>query len=57
MGIAPVAGDQVRLSAGCDKRAETCRLKFANFLNFRGFPHLPTEDWLLAPHLAAGART
>lgn len=57
LGIAPVAGDQVRLSAGCDKRAETCRLKFANFLNFRGFPHLPTEDWLLAPHLAAGART
>ena len=41
-------GDVVRLEAGCDKRAETCRLKFANLLNFRGFPHLPGEDWLAA---------
>lgn len=44
---APVAaGDRIRLEAGCDKRPETCRLKFANFLNFRGFPHIPGEDWL-----------
>ncbi|GGE11159.1 phage conserved hypothetical protein BR0599 [Gemmobacter megaterium] len=43
-----VAGDRIRLEAGCDRRAETCRLKFANFLNFRGFPHLPGEDWLAA---------
>lgn len=42
------AGDLVRLSVGCDKRAETCRVKFANFLNFRGFPHIPGEDWLVA---------
>lgn len=42
--IAP--GDVVRIEAGCDKRAETCRLKFGNFLNFRGFPHVPGEDWL-----------
>ncbi|WP_114964938.1 DUF2163 domain-containing protein [Alkalilacustris brevis] len=41
-------GDRLRLEAGCDKRAETCRLKFANFLNFRGFPDIPGEDWLLA---------
>ncbi|MEG3662795.1 DUF2163 domain-containing protein [Celeribacter halophilus] len=39
-------GDRVRLEAGCDRRAETCRLKFDNFLNFRGFPHVPGEDWL-----------
>ncbi len=56
LGIMPAAGDRIRLVAGCDKRAQTCRLKFANFLNFRGFPHLPSEDWLLAPHLATGAR-
>ena len=49
LGILPGAGDQMRLIAGCDKSARTCRLKFANFLNFRGFPHLPTEDWLMAP--------
>lgn len=49
-----VAGDVVRLEAGCDRRAETCRLKFANFLNFRGFPHLPGEDWLTAVPRADG---
>lgn len=39
-------GGGVRLEAGCDKRAETCRLKFDNLLNFRGFPDIPGEDWL-----------
>lgn len=43
-----VPGDRVRVTAGCDKRAETCRQKFGNFLNFRGFPHIPGEDWMLA---------
>ena len=46
---APVAPeDQVRLVAGCDKRLETCRLKFANTANFRGFPFVPGDDWLLS---------
>lgn len=49
--ILPRAGDRVRLIAECDKRAETCREKFDNYLNFRGFPHLPGEDWLLAPQV------
>lgn len=40
------AGDQIRITAGCDKSAATCRGKFGNFLNFRGFPHIPGEDWL-----------
>ncbi|WP_316014555.1 DUF2163 domain-containing protein [Roseobacter sp. HKCCA0434] len=43
----PVAsGDAFEVIAGCDRRAATCRAKFANFLNFRGFPHIPGEDWL-----------
>lgn len=42
------AGDLLRFTAGCDKRAETCRLKFANLPSFRGFPHIPGEDWLTA---------
>ncbi|MBL3552554.1 DUF2163 domain-containing protein [Rhodovulum sulfidophilum] len=42
------AGDTLRLTAGCDRRAETCRSKFDNFLNFRGFPHIPGEDWLMS---------
>lgn len=41
-----VPGDLLRLTAGCDKRQENCRLKFNNYLNFRGFPHIPGEDWL-----------
>lgn len=41
-----VAGDRFRVEAGCDKRADTCRAKFDNFLNFRGFPHIPGEDWV-----------
>ncbi|MBL3569385.1 hypothetical protein BV509_08095 [Rhodovulum sulfidophilum] len=43
-----LAGDSLRLVAGCDRRAETCRDKFDNFLNFRGFPHIPGEDWLMS---------
>lgn len=39
-------GDMIRIEAGCDRRFETCRLKFGNVLNFRGFPHIPGEDWL-----------
>lgn len=41
-------GHLVRLTAGCDKRMETCRLKFNNLLNFQGFPDLPNEDWMMA---------
>jgi uncharacterized phage protein (TIGR02218 family) len=44
--VTPVAGDQIRITAGCDKRFESCRLKFGNHLNFRGFPDLPEEDWI-----------
>lgn len=45
----PAPGDRVRVIAGCDKHGSTCRGKFSNFLNFRGFPHLPSEDWMLSP--------
>jgi uncharacterized phage protein (TIGR02218 family) len=45
---AVVTGTGLRLTAGCDKRAETCRAKFGNFLNFRGFPSIPGEDWLIS---------
>lgn len=46
-------GDTVRIEAGCDKRAKTCRFKFANFVNFQGFPHIPGDDWLVAGPRAA----
>lgn len=37
-------GDGFTVVAGCDKRFPTCRDKFANGANFRGFPHLPGND-------------
>jgi uncharacterized phage protein (TIGR02218 family) len=43
-----LAGDTVELRAGCDKQFETCRLKFLNADNFRGFPHMPGSDFVLA---------
>lgn len=47
-------GDRIRLEAGCDKRAETCRDKFDNFLNFRGFPDIPGENWLMSYPVRGG---
>ena len=53
---APVAaGDGFVVTAGCDKRAETCREKFVNFENFRGCPHMPGND-LLVRHAGSEAR-
>ena len=45
----------LRFEAGCDKQAPTCRLKFNNFLNFRGFPDIPGEDWLMATPVNAAS--
>lgn len=39
-----VIGDAFTISAGCDKAFVTCKAKFANQLNFQGFPHLPGND-------------
>jgi uncharacterized phage protein (TIGR02218 family) len=43
-GIVAGAGDMFSVVAGCDKKFATCKTKFANALNFRGFPHLPGND-------------
>lgn len=32
----------------CDQRFETCRDVFSNTENFRGFPHMPGNDFVLA---------
>lgn len=42
-----VAGDTFAIMAGCDKSFAACRTKFANTLNFRGFPHMPGSDFAL----------
>jgi uncharacterized phage protein (TIGR02218 family) len=45
---AVTAGDTFTLRAGCDKQFTTCRSKFLNGDNFRGFPHLPGTDFVTA---------
>lgn len=45
----PVAvGDEVILKAGCDKTLPTCRARFGNALNFRGFPYIPAPDFIVS---------
>ncbi|TGD96478.1 DUF2163 domain-containing protein [Methylobacterium nonmethylotrophicum] len=39
------AGDAFAVTAGCDKTFPTCGKKFANAANFRGFPHMPGNDY------------
>lgn len=42
----PVHGDAFIVTAGCDKRFETCKARFANAINFRGFPSIPGNQFL-----------
>lgn len=44
MLLALGVGDRLAVAPGCDKRFATCLGKFANGVNFRGFPHLPGND-------------
>lgn len=45
---AVVPGDTFDVTPGCDKSFATCREKFANGANFRGCPHMPGNDYVLA---------
>jgi uncharacterized phage protein (TIGR02218 family) len=61
LGAQVVAGDALRIEAGCDKRMSTCQFKFDNLLNFRGFPDIPGDDWTItdptkSPALDGGSR-
>lgn len=46
--VLPTAGTTVELTAGCDKTLTTCATRFANVANFRGFPHMPGNDFVVA---------
>jgi uncharacterized phage protein (TIGR02218 family) len=39
-------GQTFTVSAGCDRHIDTCRAKFSNTVNFRGFPAMPGNDLL-----------
>ena len=53
LGAAFAAGDAFTVTAGCDKQFATCRARFANAANYRGFPHMPGNDFLTAPKVAS----
>lgn len=40
--------DTFSITAGCDKQFSTCRNKFSNGINFRGFPHMPGNDFAVS---------
>tara|TARA_R110002051_G_scaffold308629_5_gene380741 strand:- start:47475 stop:48119 length:645 start_codon:yes stop_codon:yes gene_type:complete len=44
-GVSP---DHPDFASGCDRRFATCRARFANIINFRGFPHMVGNDVLQA---------
>ena len=48
MPEAIAAGDTFVISAGCDKRFQTCHERFNNIINFRGFPHIPGNDFVVS---------
>jgi uncharacterized phage protein (TIGR02218 family) len=43
-----VNGAAFVVTAGCDKRFDTCVAKFDNAVNFRGFPHIPGNDFVVS---------
>ena len=47
MGLPVRIGDGVSLRAGCDKQLASCRDRFNNTVNFRGFPHMPGNDFVI----------
>jgi uncharacterized phage protein (TIGR02218 family) len=47
--VSPIAGgDTFSVYPGCDKTAVTCKAKFSNLANFRGFPTIPGVSKLLS---------
>lgn len=41
-------GDGFTIQAGCDKQPDTCRMKFSNLVNYRGFPKIPGDDLMMS---------
>jgi len=55
LSFPPAIGDTFTITAGCDRRLETCRNKFSNSLNFRGFPMMPGNDFIISYPLSRDA--
>jgi uncharacterized phage protein (TIGR02218 family) len=50
-----VIGDEMVLTAGCDKNFSTCKSKFSNGARFQGFPHMPGNDYVVSYPSKGGA--
>lgn len=48
MPYSVAVGDTFNIVAGCDKAVATCKSKFNNLVNFRGFPSVPGTNALLS---------
>ncbi|MDE2134271.1 MAG: DUF2163 domain-containing protein [Alphaproteobacteria bacterium] len=48
MSQAVAPGDAFAVTPGCDKQFATCKTRFANAANFRGFPYMPGNDVALS---------
>jgi hypothetical protein len=48
MPYAIALSDAYSIKAGCDKQLQTCISRFNNVINFRGEPHLPGNDQMMA---------
>lgn len=48
MSESVTVGDGFTITAGCDKQFATCKAKFGNQGNFRGFPYMPGNDAVLS---------
>jgi hypothetical protein len=42
-----VSHTHAEFALGCDRQVRTCRERFGNVVNFRGFPHIPGSDFVL----------
>jgi len=52
--FAMTEGDAFVVTAGCDKSFQMCGARFGNRVNFRGFPHMPGAEAVLAGPAAGG---
>jgi len=48
MSDAIAISDAFAITAGCDKQFSTCKARFNNAANFRGFPYMPGNDAVVA---------
>ena len=46
---APATGDTFTVSQGCDHSMSTCKNKFNNLANFRGYPYVPPPQVVTGP--------